>query len=283
MKLLLIYSSLYLLISCGTGKVKEPIDTSLKDTIKTTMLMNKLPKDTIVTIGNTPVWILSPEGEIKADILILPGWNFPKEKISKESDFCSKALAKGYRLILPEMMKSIYASHYYTETRNDYKNYLTLTWVTDTMITQLQKGHQIFSGKKNYLHGISTGSRGAALVHLKTGKLFTKVVLLSGDYDQTQMSDDNLMKNVYGPYEKFKERWEKEDNPTYLADQWSANVYIGHGEMDEVVPVQQSKNFAEVLNKKLPHLKVVTHFPESKHDFVFWGGETEAILNFLEK
>lgn len=280
---MLLFFSFSFFISCGSGMTKELIHTTGKDTLQSAPTMKIFPKDTLVIIGKTPVWIKSPEGDVKADVLVLSGWNFPKEKICNESDFCAKALEKGYRLILPDMMKSVYATHYYPETRKDYKSYLTLTWVTDTMIPQLQKNYQVFSGKKNYLHGISTGSRGAALVHLRTGDLFTKVVLLSGDYDQTQMTSDNLMKNVYGPYAQFQERWKKDDNPAYLSAKWSADVYIAHGMADDVVPVQQSKNFAELLIQQFPDKKVITHFPESKHDFVFWGGETDAILKFWEE
>jgi dienelactone hydrolase len=270
-------------IQCGAS-TPQPVPEKKIDpdtTQPAAVQMKILAKDTLIKIGKTPIRIKSPDGEVKADILILPGWNFVKEKICNESDFCDQALAKGYRLILPEMMKSVYASNYFTETREDYTAYLTLTWVTDTMIPTLQKEYAIFTGKNNYLHGISTGSRGAALVHLKTGTLFTKVALLSGDFDQTQMTGDNLMKNTYGPYSKFKQRWETIDNPTYLSTQWTADLYIAHGSIDEVVPVTQSEQFAAKIEKEHPQCKVIKNFPVANHDFKFWGGETKAILNFF--
>lgn len=272
----------FLLLSCGSSQKKETI-TPKNDTLTVSKVEKMLiSKDTIVVIGKTPIWIKSPDGEIKADILILPGWNFAKEKICKESDFCSKALAKGYRLILPEMMKSVYASQYFPETRSDYKSFLTLTWVTDTMIPSLQKDYGVFTGKKNYLHGISTGSRGAALVHLNTGSLFTKVVLLSGDYNNATIPDDNLMKNTYGAYSKFKDRWIQNDNPWEQSSKWTADLYIAHGTMDDVVPTEQSKQFAEKIKKEHPGIKFISNFPEAKHDFMFWGGETDAILEFFD-
>ncbi len=281
MRSLVVY--LFILFSCGASKSNvEQIEK--KDTVKTEPIQKSmiLAKDTVIKIGKTPVWVRSPEGEIRADILILPGWNFAKEKICKESDFCDKALAKGYRLILPEMMKSVYASNYFPETRSDYKSLLTLTWVTDTMIPKLQKDFAIFSGKNNYLHGISTGSRGAALVHMNTGNLFTKVVLLSGDYDQTKMPVDNLMKNTYGTYTEFKERWQTIDNPFNLStNNWSAQLYIAHGGIDDVVPQQQSIDFANKIEKEHPTCKVIKNFPECKHDFGFWGQETDNVLKFF--
>lgn len=280
----------FLLVSCGaSGSNKsntKPNDTIVKDSNlmpSASMIQTIKSNDTIILIGKTPVWVLSPTGTIKAEILVLPGWNFKKEKINQESDFCKKALSAGYRLVLPEMMKSVYATNYFPETRSDYKQNLTLTWVTDTMIKSLQKDYGIFMGKNNYLHGISTGSRGAALVHLKTGGLFTKVVLLSGDYDQTKMTNDNLMKNTYGAYNLFKDRWATIDNPFNLSAQfWTAQLYIGHGMEDDVVPVQQSISFADKIEKDHPECKVLKSFPAAKHDFNFWGGETNAILNFYQ-
>jgi esterase/lipase superfamily enzyme len=272
-----------ILLSCGT---KTPVvKNEIKDTVKVDSSVTKPNNpvlDMIVKVGDVPVLIKSPEVEIKADILVLPGWNFEKEKICNESDFCTKALEKGYRLILPEMMKSVYASQYYPETRSDYKKFLTLTWVTDTMIPKLQRNYGIFTGKKNYIHGISTGSRGAALVHLKTGTLFTKVVLLSGDYNNGELSDDNLLKNTYGPYDQFKDRWIANDNPWELSLTWSADLYIAHGTNDDVVPVEQSQRFADKIKKEHPQIKFVSNFPDAKHDFKFWGGETEAILDFFD-
>lgn len=272
----------FLIFSCGSAQKTEVVIPKDDTTIVQKIEKMIISKDTIINIGKTPVWIKSPEDEIKADILVLPGWNFAKEKICNESDFCAKALAKGYRLILPEMMKSVYATQYFPETRADYKKFLTLTWVTDTMIPVLQKDYAVFTGNNNYIHGISTGSRGAALVHLNTGKLFTKVVLLSGDFKNEDMPTDNLLKNTFGPFEQFEERWTKTDNPYEQSSKWTADLYIAHGANDDVVPTEQSIRFAEKIKKEHPDIKFISNFPDAKHDFTFWGGETDAVLKFLE-
>ncbi len=274
-----------LLIGCGN--TTKPKTDKNKDTLAPTIITTHkkiISKDTLVTIGKTSIWIKSPEGEPKADILVLPGWNFPKEKICKESDFCEKALAKGYRLILPEMMKSVYASKYYPETREDYQSFLTLTWVIDTMIPALQKDYGMLKvGSRNYLHGISTGARGAALVHLNTGTLFSKVVLLSGDYNNASMPEDNLLKNTFGPYTEFKERWIANDNPWEQTSSWTADLYIAHGNMDDVVDFKQSLTFSGKIHTEHPEVRMTKNYPDAKHDFEFWGGETENVLNFFEK
>lgn len=277
--------ALAFLVGCGGKSTLPPVASG--DTLHNVSAppVKLLPPDTLITVGRTAVWILSPKDTPKADILVLPGWNFPKEKICNESDFCSQALARGYRLVLPEMMKSVYASQYYPETRKDYRSFLTLPWVTDTLLPELKKNYGIFTGRNNYLHGISTGARGAALVHLATGTQFTKVVLLSGDYHNTALTDDNLLRNIFGPYAQFPDRWKNNDNPWEQAASWSAALYIGHGRMDETVDAENSISFSAYLDSlhAFPPGALVTHFPDSAgHNFSFWGEETNAVLDFLD-
>jgi len=283
---LYILSSAFFLLSCGKAAVKE--DTKPKEPVVIDSLPTEenkrliMSNDTVLKIDQVAVWVLSPEGKINADILILPGWNFEKEKICNESDFCTKALADGYRLILPEMMRSVYAEKYYPETKSDYRKNLTLTWVTDSMIPKLQDQYGIFKGANNYIHGISTGARGAALVHLHTGALFNKVVLLSGDYNNEWLHDDNLMKNTMGPFTDFQDRWNNENNPVSQCSKWTADVYIGHGTKDKVVETRHSKDFGERL-KQVKNIRVVENYPDAGHDFKFWGAETAAILKFFSE
>lgn len=276
------------MLGCGSPQqnklpMNQDSSKTFKDSVKVEQALEITTGDTIILIGKTPVWIRTPKQKVIADILVLPGWNFEKEKICRETDFCDKALAKGYRLILPEMMKSVYASKYYPETRKDYTSFLTLTWVTDTMLPTLQKEYNVFTGPNNYLHGISTGSRGAALVHMNTGKLFSKVVLLSGDFNNATMQTDNLLKNIFGPYNEFKDRWIANDNPWGQTAQWTAQLYIAHGNQDDVVDFKQSLTFADKIKNEHPECRIEKNFIDAKHDFNFWNSTTDAVLAFFAK
>lgn len=243
-----------------------------------------LPADTTLTIGHHTVSIKTSGLHTKGDILMLPGWNFSKDKTCNETSFCKRALAEGYRLILPEMLKSTYATHYFPETRNDYRAYPTLTWVIDTLIPELKKKFGIFSGNHNILYGISTGAKGAALIHLRTDTLFQKVILLSGDYDQTQNPTDNLMINTYGPYSIFRQRWKEMDNPTNEINKWKAKVYIAHGLNDKIVSSVYSIHFADTLKKTHHNLSIELHLNSlAGHDYTFWEHETERIMEFIKQ
>ncbi len=217
------------------------------------------------------------------DILVLPGWNFPRSKWCDSSDLCSKAIKLGYRLVMPEMGKSIYASHYYPETRKDWLKYPTLSWLCDTMIPYLQKNHGLFKGKKNYILGLSTGARGVVMVAIKTDTLFTAGAALSGDYDQTTEPADNLIKGVYGSYSIFKERWQNEDNPAHDIAKLKTPIYFGHGSKDNVVPFNQTKSFYGLVKKTNPNTKSEFHSLKAGHNFKYWGAEVDSILKYFQK
>jgi pimeloyl-ACP methyl ester carboxylesterase len=239
----------------------------------------------VMKVSSYDVEIMLPEGDVKADLLVLPGWNFSRTDWCAKSSLCKRALKKGYRLILPEMGKSIYASEYYPETRNDWRVYPTRTWVTDTLIPQLQNDHCVLQhGGHNYMVGLSTGARGVALIALHRPGLFAAGAALSGDYDQRLLTSDNLMRGVYGDYESFKDRWEGQDNPTVNADKFTTPLYLGHGLEDDVVPHEQTEVFYKALKRARPDLHVELHLADNKgHDYGYWNSEVDDMITFFDR
>jgi hypothetical protein len=250
-------------------KNKKPLDIKISPTI----YLNKIPID-----------ILQNDSFFSGDILVLPGWNFKRNLWCDSTDFCIKALKKGYRLIMPEMGKSIYSSSFFPETRKDWKKYPNLIWVTDTLIPHLMLNYGIFQTKNNFLLGLSTGARGSILLGIKTDTLFKKAACLSGDYNQLKMPKDNLITGYYGNYYKFKSRWENFDNPLMQFKKIKFDIYLGHGINDKVVSYKQTIELYDSLKKNKKEFKVILNTPNNKgHNFSYWGNETDNILNFYEK
>ena len=111
-------------------------------------------------------------------------------------------------------------------------------------------------------------------------QIFSAAAALSGDYDQTAMQKDNLMKGVYGEYSKFKERWEKFDNPTQQIPTMQTPLYLAHGLADSIVPVEQTINFYKNLQRLRPDLNIQFHAPENfGHNFKFWDSQVDTILS----
>ena len=241
----------------------------------------QIKKDTTVVINHRSVTLHFPAGPAKGTILMLPGWNFSKDKTCESSSFCEKALKDGFVLICPEMGKSVYASAAFPNTRKDWAVYPQLKFITDTLqVFVLKTFHLLNKGGRNYVYGISTGARGGALILENTTEIYKCGALLSGDYDQTLDTADNLMKGYYGSYVRFRERWEGIDNPAKHIDRIHVPVYIGHGRTDKVVPPAQSVQFNALL-KKAGISSLFSYRKNCGHDYVFWGSETESVLAFF--
>lgn len=267
----------------NTNEVEDSKQTTIQE--KNTDSYAKLPSDTTLKIGKHLIDIKSPKsGKIIGDVLVLPGWNFSRNDWCKNSKLCEKFLAKGYRLILPEMGKSVYSTEIYPETRKDWLKYPTKPWLTDTVFPELQKTYGILKKDgKNFVLGLSTGARGVALMCLAKPKLFKAAAALSGDYDQTKMPGDNLMRGFYGEYGLHKDRWEGEDNVVFNIKKFKTPIYLGHGTNDKVCPPNQTKLFYDTLKVIHPKLLVKLNMPEAKHDYDYWDSEVNNMLGFFQK
>ncbi|NJO01486.1 MAG: prolyl oligopeptidase family serine peptidase [Bacteroidia bacterium] len=225
-----------------------------------------------------------PPDTIRANILVLPGWDFPRQDWCEKSSLCEEGRKRGYRLILPEMGRSVYSSRFYPETRSDWRQYPNKAWIVQEMIPTLQKEYGILLPKQpNYILGLSTGGRGVALVALALPELFRAAAALSGDFDQTQIPADRLMIGYYGSLTQFPDRWIGEDNPLQQAASWKLPLYLGHGKLDQIVPYQQSLLFYQVLHQAHPELKILLNLPEAGHDYRYWDSEVKNIYNFFEQ
>jgi predicted esterase len=215
-------------------------------------------------------------------IVVLPGWKLPVADWCTKTTFCEKALAQGYILIMPEMAKSIYAYELFPETRKDWQGFATRKWFIDTLIPYIQiQYHLLIPKQKNYILGLSTGARGVALLCLDCPHIFKKGAALSGDYDQTQMPHDALMRGYYGPIDTFRTRWTGRDNVVYRFRELKVPLYLGHGRADKIVPCAQTLQLADSLKKYMPTM-VTLHIDDlAGHTYTYWNSEVDRVLDFF--
>lgn len=214
------------------------------------------------------------------DILVLPGYNFSPDYLLQTSDLKELAQRMHFRLIIPDMGRSIYAGKIYPETRKDLIGCITRVKLLYDLIPSLQKKYKLLTGK-SFILGISTGARGAMLL-AEESKLFNGIAGLSGDYDQTTDIHDKLITSWYGPYQKFPDRWKNCDNPLNAAKKITIPVYLAHGNKDKVVNCQHSL----LLYKKLQQEKRQVEFiqeEEEGHDFRFWNKHIPLAMEFFSK
>jgi len=267
--------------SCG-NKTNEQSTSTARNALQ----LNTLPDTTldIVWKKTTRKVILLPAHSLtcRGNILLLHGWNLSPSGWCEQTSLCDSLRNAGFNIIIPDMGKSLYATRSYPETMGTMAEQPLRSWLTDTVLVILSDSFQVFTKEtKNFVVGLSTGARGAFAIGLDKTDLFDGAVLLSGDYDQTRMSDDNIMTFFYGSYEEFPERWKGEDNLLKRAGEWKLPVYIGHAKQDPVVPCEQSELLYKALIKA-DNVKPESNFPSDfGHDYTYWESESANILNFI--
>lgn len=239
------------------------------------------------TISGVPVWLIQDFDDTlhaHPTLLVLPGWNFAAERWLSETRLRQLADSMHYLLVMPEMQRSIYATHYYPETSADMRAQPTGRWVTDTLIPTLQRNYSILlPGQPNAVLGLSTGGRGALYCLWKRKDVFCAGASLSGDFNQAVMPADRLMTAVYGPYARNPQRWLHDDNLFTHAAEIEPPVFMAHGGADMVVPPAQSKDMLNRLKAMHPTQTYTSHFPPGEgHTFHFWNAELDSVFAFFE-
>jgi pimeloyl-ACP methyl ester carboxylesterase len=248
-------------------------------------LSSLLRHDTTLIINHYAVEIRVPEGAIRGDLLLLPGWNYTRTKWCEESRVCSLALANGYRIVMPEMGKSLYAGRLFEETTPDLRQAPTRTWLTDTVFQVLRDSLGVLlANGNNAVLGLSTGGRGVIMVLLDEPLLFRAGAALSGDYDLPSMPNERINIAMYGPLSQFSERWRGIENPMDRLKELKTPLYLGHGGLDNVVDVRQTTRYYSALRAAQPELNVQLHIDSTAaHTFEYWDSELDEVFAFFNR
>jgi putative tributyrin esterase len=275
-----VLTALLLLPGVACAGNRQPATASLKEGLVTVHI--PASRDTAVST-TVPVDVYSPPGgKPVGDVLVLPGWNFPRGDWHRKTTILFLAKQRGLRMIFPDMLKSLYESRYYPETRMKWGPVPGGEWIRTVFIPEMRKYGILAEGGNNYLLGLSTGARGVALISLENPGLFRAGAALSGDFDQSGMRGDRLMAAVYGPFDRFSERWATVDNPLARVSEWKMPLYLGHGRKDTVVPYAQTHSFYTSLRAAHPSLPVALSAPaDAGHDFAYWQSELEPAFDFM--
>lgn len=219
----------------------------------------------------------------RGTVILLHGWDLSPLSWCDQTSFCNELLSMGYHVIIPDMGKSVYASQYYPETVKTMAMYPQLPFVLDTLLPFLQDSiHILNSSHNNFLIGYSMGARGALAIAENTENIFSRLVLISGEYDQTLVPEDNILTMYFGSYQQFPERWEGKDNLLRNIDKLNIPVLILHGQNDDVISAIQSDTLAKVLeNKNKFYIKTI--YNNYGHDFDFVQKTVKDVNVFLNK
>lgn len=296
-KILSVCTVMTMVVSCAQGNPEPlaekdiPMD-EINDTLNDEATMgNHLLHSIELQLydRDIPVKVLMkfPKGEAKGTIVLLQGWNLGYQEWCTKTSVCDKALEMGYVLVLPDMGKSTYQTEFYAETRKEWRLFPTKTWLVDTCFTYLQEHYNILlKDQRSFVLGLSTGGRGAGLLALECPDIFSAGASLSGDFDQSLLLTDKIYNGFYGPYDKFKERWEGRDNILNRAAEFKVPMYLGHSKLDRICPVDQTTIFYDTIRAVNPSLEVILNIDttltqEKAHSYDYWGMEVDAVLKFF--
>lgn len=246
----------------------------------------RLPAPGLYTIQveGVDVDVIIPMGDVRGTVLVLPGWNFPRDSWRKNSRIEKMAEKAGLILVLPEMGKTLYETEYFPETQMKWNPLPGAVFVKQKLLPELQTRYSILKpGQKNFLIGLSTGGRGVAVTSLDNPGLFTAGAAFSGDYAQEKMKQERINAAVFGPYDAFASRWTGRDNPNARASEWTMPLYLSHGLNDAVVPPEQTQIFGDAIRAKNPALAEFHLKAGFGHDYRFWDSELEPAFRFFAK
>ena len=277
-------STLVLAMTIGVSCAEQRNESALKIE-KACSEEVRLFSDTVLFVGNlndsVEVIVDFPDSIIKGTVILLQGWGFSNTNWCDSSDLCSQLLTEGFVVVQPDMKKSIYAWQRYPQTRKDWYEMPTRQWFIDTLIPTLESIQLLIPEENNSLIGLSTGARGALLVGIDTQGLFDHVVCLSGDYDQKEFPNDNLYKGYFGTIKEHPECYQGLENPIDQLSLLKSKLLIAHGGLDKVVSVEHSRRLVDALKEAKVDYEYV-EIPDAKHDYAFWGGETQRIIKFIK-
>jgi pimeloyl-ACP methyl ester carboxylesterase len=142
----------------------------------------------------------------------------------------------------------------------------------------------------SFVMGLSTGARGALLLALEHPEAFKGCAGLSGDYNPLLMKNDNLMINCLGKYDVVPWRWRGRNNIELRINELQIPCYIAHGEVDQVVPMQQSQHLYEAHEMVRHASKNSTNLKPMKlvvvknavHNYEFWGEQGLLAIDFFD-
>jgi pimeloyl-ACP methyl ester carboxylesterase len=223
--------------------------------------------------------------EIKGYLLFLHGWNLPATEVCTKSKFCQQFLDCGYVLIFPDFGKTSYQWENYPQTKKSYLKYPTRHWIQDTFLTHLQNQFGVLKeGERNFVFGVSTGGRGAALLALENPKIFKAAACLSADFDHSKLQDEPINNGFYGSIKLYPERWKGKDNIHNRANEFQTALFLAHGVKDNVCPVSQTVNFDAELKLKNTRITYKTIIdPLGDHTYNWWGKQILPVIDFFNQ
>ncbi len=228
-------------------------------------------------------------GKKQRTVIALHTYTGSMSELDANTPVARLADERGLVIVCPDMGKTMYESRYYPETEIKWSPVPGGKYIGEVLLPFLRREFGLALDRESTgIVGLSTGGRGALLAAVNYPGLFGAAAGISGDYDPLTMTNDRLLKTVYGNYDKNRDRWENDDNVLKMAENLKKTpVMLIHGGKDYITPKGQSLVLAmklKQLQKKSAGYDVV--YIEKKHqtrDWPFWKSAVSETIEFFSQ
>jgi len=220
-------------------------------------------------------------------VLALHGWNHSPEMFRDKSELARWADTYGVVLAVPAMGTTIYETALYPQSKQTWAAVPGTRWVGEVILPYVRAHYAVWGDRAHTaVIGYSTGGRGAVLL-AESYPEFVFAGSASGTFDLMRLDpaigEYKIHAVVYGPRDKFKERWELDNcvSPARLARLTGTQLFIAHSSTDTSVPPDQLDALRDALHGN-PDIKaefVVS--PEGGHTWKYWNGQWQAMFRAM--
>jgi S-formylglutathione hydrolase FrmB len=222
-------------------------------------------------------------------VIALHGWNHSPEMFRDKGTLAKYADQYGVVLAVPTMGVTIYETALYPESKRTWGAIPGTRWVGEVILPYLRANYAVAQERAHTaVIGYSTGGRGAVLL-AEAYPDFAFAGSSSGTFDLMRLDPKDgeykIHAVVYGPRDKFKERWELDNcvTPARLAKLGSTQLFIAHSAKDKSVPPDQLDALRDAV-KAVPAIKAdFVMSPEGGHTWDYWNSEWDAMFQAMAK
>jgi S-formylglutathione hydrolase FrmB len=226
-------------------------------------------------------------------VLALHGWNHTPELFRDKGKLERWADLYGVVIAVPAMGKTVYETAFYPESKKAWGAIPGTRWVGEVILPYVRKSYAVYGDRAHTaVIGYSTGGRGAVLL-AEAYPEFAFAGSASGTFDLMRLDPKDgeykIHAVIYGPRDKFAERWERDNcvTPARLHQLDGTAIYAVHSGQDKVVKPDQLEALRKALDERAATRKnaadaQIALQPEGgAHDWPYWVTQWEPMFKAM--
>jgi len=222
-------------------------------------------------------------------VIALHGWDHSAAMFADKGELGALADRHGFVVAIPDTGRTIFETRLYPQTRGKWTKAPGARWVGEIILPHLRQHFHVAADKQRTgVIGYSTGGRGATLLPALYPE-FAYVGSVSGTYDlmalDPKTGEYRIHQIIYGARDKYPERWERDNTmaPEHLARLAGLHLYVGHGDKDKAVPVEQLRLFEKALTGVALASSAFVITAGGGHDWALWNAHWPAMFEGMSR